>query len=40
MQERPGEAFARYLTQTFRFNTTIESIRAGSLTQIITGNNP
>ena len=40
MQERPGEAFARYLTQTIRFNTTIESIRAGSITQIITGTNP
>jgi protein involved in polysaccharide export with SLBB domain len=40
MQERPGEAFARYLTQTIRFNTTIESIRTGSVTQIITGNNP
>ncbi len=40
MQERPGEAFARYLTQTIRFNTTIESIRSGSVTQIITGTNP
>ena len=26
LQETPGEAFARYFTQTFRFDTTIESI--------------
>lgn len=40
LQERPGEAITRYLTQTIRINTAVESIRAGSLTQTITGNNP
>jgi protein involved in polysaccharide export with SLBB domain len=40
LQERPGEAFARYLTQTIRFNTIVESVRSGSWTQTIVGNNP
>ena len=40
LQERPGEAFARYLTQTIRFNTVVESVRSGSWTQTIVGSNP
>ena len=40
LQERPGEAFARYLTQTIRFTTVLDSIRAGSLNQTVVGNNP
>lgn len=39
-QERPGEAFARYLTQQFRITTTVESIRSANIQQVITGNNP
>lgn len=40
LQERPGEAIARYLTTTIRFNTVAESIKAPGLQQTITGNNP
>jgi protein involved in polysaccharide export with SLBB domain len=40
LQERPGEAIARYLTQTFRFVTTVESIKSANIQQVITGNNP
>ena len=40
LQERPGEGIARYLTQTIRFNTTVESIKSANIQQIITGNNP
>jgi protein involved in polysaccharide export with SLBB domain len=40
MQERPGDAIARYGTQTFRLNTAYETIRAGSLTQSLTATNP
>lgn len=40
LQERPGEAFARYLTQTIRINTAFEAIRSATLNQTITGNNP
>jgi protein involved in polysaccharide export with SLBB domain len=40
MQERPGEGLARYLTQTIRFNTTVESIKSANIQQVITGNNP
>ena len=34
------QAFARYLTQTIRFNTVVESVRSGSWTQTVVGNNP
>jgi protein involved in polysaccharide export with SLBB domain len=40
MQERPGDAVARYLSQTFKLNTTIQTATGGSLTQSITGSNP
>ncbi len=40
MQERPGDAVARYLSQTIRFNTTVNTFSGGSLTQTITGGNP
>ena len=40
MQERPGEAVTRYLTQTFRFATGLQVLSGGSLTQSITGSNP
>jgi hypothetical protein len=40
LQERPGEAIARYLTSTIRFTTVAESIKAPGLQQTITGNNP
>lgn len=39
-QERPGEAIGRYLTQTFRFTTVIESIRSRNIQQVVTGTNP
>jgi protein involved in polysaccharide export with SLBB domain len=40
LQERPSEAFARYLTQQFRLNTTWEIIRSQRFFAIGTGNNP
>lgn len=40
MQERPGEAVARYFTQTVRLNTALNAVRAGDLTQTVTGSNP
>ena len=40
MQERPGEAIARYLTETFRFSTGLQILRGGSLTQSATATNP
>ena len=40
LQERPGEASARYFTQTFRFNTFTNFLRAGDLTGSLTTNNP
>jgi hypothetical protein len=40
MQERPGEALARYFTQTFRLNSTWEVIRGNRFLQIATSNNP
>lgn len=39
-QERPGEAIGRYLTQTFRITTAIQSIRSRSVNQDVIGNNP
>lgn len=40
LQESPGEGFARYMTQTFRFATTLQAIRGGSGTGTLTTNNP
>lgn len=40
MQERPGEAVARYFTQTVRLNSAGNIVRAPDFTQTITGNNP
>ncbi len=40
MQERPGEAVFRYLTQTIRSSTTGDPIRNGSITGVISTNNP
>lgn len=40
LQERPGDAIVRYGSQTFRLNTALETIRAGSLTQTLNGTNP
>jgi protein involved in polysaccharide export with SLBB domain len=40
MQERPGEATARYFTQTARLNTFANVLRAGDLTQTATSTNP
>jgi protein involved in polysaccharide export with SLBB domain len=40
LQERPGEAIARYLSQTIRFNTTIDSIESSNVRQVITGSHP
>ena len=40
MQETPGEALARYFTQTFRLNTTGTTIRQQDLIQIGTSNLP
>jgi protein involved in polysaccharide export with SLBB domain len=40
MQERPGEAVARYVTQTVRLNTAAQLVRAPDFNQNITGINP
>jgi protein involved in polysaccharide export with SLBB domain len=40
LQESPGEAITRYLTQSFRLGTTVDVIRAASLNSTLTGNNP
>jgi translation initiation factor IF-1 len=40
LQERPGDAVVRYITQTLRLNTTVETVRQGSLLQTVTGTNP
>ena len=40
LQERPGDALARYMTQTFRLNTTIPTFQAPNLNQVLTGSNP
>jgi protein involved in polysaccharide export with SLBB domain len=40
LQERPNEAIARYLTQTFRLNTTWNSISGRRFFQFATSNNP
>jgi protein involved in polysaccharide export with SLBB domain len=40
MQEKPYEAIARYLTQQFHFNTTVESIQSRNIQQTLTGTTP
>jgi protein involved in polysaccharide export with SLBB domain len=40
LQERPGEALVRYITQTIRFNTTWRVIRGMNFNVLMTGNNP
>jgi protein involved in polysaccharide export with SLBB domain len=40
MQEKPGDAIVRYLTQQFRFNTTVETIRSENIFQTLTGSVP
>ncbi len=40
LQERPGDAFARYLTQTVRLNTAANAVKGADFTQTITGSNP
>lgn len=40
LQERPGDATARYFTQTVRVNTNGQIIRAPDLTLGVTGSNP
>jgi protein involved in polysaccharide export with SLBB domain len=40
MQERPGEAVARYFTQTFRLSTTWTTILGNRFVQTATSNNP
>jgi len=40
LQERPGDAVARYFSQTFRFGTAVDTIRSESLNQTLTGVSP
>ena len=40
MQERPGEAVLRYLTQTIRLSTAANTFQGGTLTGGFTSNNP
>jgi hypothetical protein len=40
LQERPGEALTRYLTQTIRINTVANTIQSRNLNQTTTGSNP
>jgi protein involved in polysaccharide export with SLBB domain len=40
LQERPGEAITRYFTQTFRLNTTWQTISGRRFFQFATSNNP
>ena len=40
LQERPGDAFTRYMTQTFRVNNFAPTITAPGLTQSISGGVP
>jgi protein involved in polysaccharide export with SLBB domain len=40
LQETPGESIARYFSQTLRFNTSVDVIRAGSLNTGLTATNP
>jgi protein involved in polysaccharide export with SLBB domain len=40
LQERPGDAFVRYWTQTVQLNTNAQILQGGSITQTLTGRNP
>ncbi len=40
MQERPGDAFARYFTQTVRLNTAANLVQTPNFTETLTGSNP
>ncbi len=40
LQEKPGDAITRYLTQNFRFSTTAETIRSENISQVLTGTIP
>ena len=40
LQERPGEAVGRYLSQTLRINSNFDVIRSPSLNTFGTSNNP
>lgn len=40
LQERPGDAVTRYLTQTFRFNTFANTFKGPDFSGSITGTNP
>jgi protein involved in polysaccharide export with SLBB domain len=40
MQEKPGDAVVRYLTQQFRFNTVADTIRSESINQTLTSTVP
>lgn len=40
LQERPGDALARYGTQSFRLNSVLQTARNGDFTQTLTGTNP
>jgi hypothetical protein len=40
LQERPSEAITRYLTQSIRFTTVIEALKAGSFNTTAVSNNP
>jgi Polysaccharide biosynthesis/export protein len=40
LQEKPGESIVRYLTQTFRFNTTAQTILSRNIQQTLTSTTP
>lgn len=40
LQERPGDAVLRYLTQTIRINTVVETAKGSGYLQTVTGQNP
>ncbi|MBA4189734.1 MAG: hypothetical protein C0467_17245 [Planctomycetaceae bacterium] len=40
LQERPSESFTRYFTQTFRLNTTVQTIQGRRFFQFANSNNP
>ena len=40
MQERPGDAIARYLTQTIRVNNAVQTFQGGAIIGNATSNNP
>lgn len=40
LQERPGDAILRYMTQQFRFNTVIETAKGSTYLQTLQATNP